>query len=48
MMDVIITTTSETTSLVVPTRALSQPQPALLLKTIELTIEGNLLAIATF
>jgi hypothetical protein len=46
--DVFITTTSEATGLVVPTKAPLQPQPASLLGAIELTVEENLLATATY
>jgi hypothetical protein len=46
--DVFIMTTSEATGLVVPTKAPPQPQPASLLGAIELTVEENLLATATY
>jgi hypothetical protein len=47
-VDVFITTTSEATGLVVPTKAPPQPQPSSLLGAIELTVEENLLATATY
>jgi hypothetical protein len=46
--DVFITTTLEAFGLVIPTRAPPQPQPASLLGAIEVTVEENWLATASY
>jgi hypothetical protein len=46
--DVFITTTSETSSLTVPTEVLAHPTTQSLVGAIELSAEDNLLVIATY